>query len=109
MSILTYSQEIMYLSIAFGVLLITLLFAWLLFYIVIIIKDLRTIVSKTRETLNTAHEVVAAVKTKIDETSIQFKFLIEGIKSIADWVKNKKQPEKENPSHTSDNNTIKKN
>lgn len=83
------AQNIMYLSAALGVLLLAGMITWLIFYFVMIVRDLRTIITKTKETLATIHELISGLKKKIDETSVHFKFLLEGMKTLLDWIKNK--------------------
>lgn len=90
MFIFTHSQDILHLTISFSVLIIACLLAWLLFYIISIIKDLRNILNRTKDTITAAQETVSSLKKKIDETSIQFKFILEGIKTLTDWLKEKK-------------------
>ncbi len=99
MFIIIHSKEILNLTISFGILIIALLLAWLLFYIISIIKDLRAILKRTKDTIIATQETITAVKKKVDETSIQFKFLLESIKSMLDWIKDKRSDKNENSSH----------
>lgn len=64
MFIIAHSKEILNLTISFSVLIIALLLAWLLFYIISIVKDLMAILKRTKDTIITAQETITAVKKK---------------------------------------------
>ena len=86
MGIITYAQDIMYLAIALGVLLIASGIAWLLFLMVMVMRDIRSVITSAKETIKATHDTIAAVKQKVGDVSVQFKFLLEGMKSVLSWI-----------------------
>lgn len=91
MFFITYSQEIMHLSFALGAILISVSITWLLYSVISIVKDIRSVIEKTKATLAVAHDVVMAAKTKLSTFSIQFKALSSGLGTILDWIDKRKQ------------------
>lgn len=86
MGIITYAQEIMYLAIALSVLLVASGITWVLYIFVSLARDVRTVVSKLKDIVTSAQETLTTVKQKIGDTSVQFKFLFEGMKTILQWI-----------------------
>ncbi len=91
MFFITYSQEIMHLSFALGAILISFSITWLLYSVVSIVKDIRSVIDKTKTTLAVAQDVANTAKAKLSTFSIQFKALSSGLGTILDWIDKRKQ------------------
>lgn len=97
------AQDIMYMSIALGVLLVTVALTWLIITVISIIRDTRVILKKTKETLAAAQEVVQSIKHKVEDVSANFTFLMSGMTSVLDWIDKRRHPV--GTSETQDQNT----
>ncbi len=86
MGIITYAQEIMYLAIAISVMAVAFGITWVLYVIVSVTRDTRAVITSAKDAINTVHDVAGAVKQKIGDASLQFKFLFEGMKTILNWI-----------------------
>lgn len=89
MDIFFQAQNIMYLAVALVIFMIGVLLSWLLFYFVMIVKDVREVLRKTKDTLEATSEVIAAVKEKLQDSSHYLKLLFEGIRTLVDFLNKK--------------------
>lgn len=84
MNILQDSRDVLYLSISFGVILLSVLTAWFIYYLAQIVRQIFKITEDMRERMNKIDEVVKLFKEKI-EHSASYLFLIgEGIKKLVE-------------------------
>lgn len=88
MNILETSKDVLYLSISFGVLLLSIITAWFIYYLAQIVRQIYKITEDMRERMKKIDEVVQMFKEKI-EHSASYLFLIgEGIKKLVEIIRN---------------------
>lgn len=88
MNILETSKDVLYLSISFGVLLLSIITAWFIYYLAQIVRQIYKITEDMRERMKKIDEVVQMFKEKI-EHSASYLFLIgEGVKKLVEIIRN---------------------
>ncbi len=97
MNLITTSQDVLYLVIAFCVLLFTLFVCALLYYTVLSVRNLFKITKQAREVVEKLQAILSTLKKRMDSTLSYVYLLEEGIKKISETIsehKNKKKTKK---------------
>ncbi|MFH0853873.1 MAG: hypothetical protein V1891_00035 [bacterium] len=89
------TKDIMFLVIAFCILLFTVFFAWLLYYFIAIIGDVRKITKSVEEKVEKVGKIIDMVKEKLDSSTTQFALLVGAVKEIIKIVIEKRAVKKE--------------
>lgn len=66
MAFISTSQDIFFLVLAFCVLWITVLLAWLLYYVISMVRDMHRTIARVKQTLQAVEETITMVKEKFN-------------------------------------------
>jgi CHASE3 domain sensor protein len=88
------SQDLLYLVIAFCVLLFTIFSVWLIYYLAMIMRQAYKIVKETREKINKVDEVLKALKEKIEHSASYLILISEGVKKLVEVIREKSEKKK---------------
>lgn len=89
------TKDIMFLVIAFCVLLFTLFIVWLLYYFIAIIGDVRKLTKSVEEKVEKVGKIIDTVKEKLDSSATQFMIFTQAVKEIVKLVMEKRASKKE--------------
>lgn len=84
MDIIQNSKDILYLAIAFSVLTVSVFFAWLLYYFVMIAKSLYGAIVSMRERVHKIDQTIDAIKEKVEHSTSYLLLIGEGIKKLVE-------------------------
>ena len=84
MEIIQNSKDVLYLSIAFGVLILSVFATWLIFYLVLITKESYGMIKELRGRINKTIDAVASIKEKIEHSASYLFVIGEGMKKIVE-------------------------
>jgi hypothetical protein len=85
------SKDILNLSIAFAVIFLSLFIAWLLYYFIMMARQMFQITKEMRERINKIDEVARALKEKIEHSSSYLVLVVEGIKKLVEIVRERSE------------------
>lgn len=94
MNLINTSQDILYLVIAFCVLLFTLFVCALLYYSLLSIRNVFKITKRARDSVDKVHNILSVLKERMDSTLSYVYLLEEGIKKISETITEYKTEEK---------------
>ncbi len=89
------TKDILFLVIAFCVLLLTVFLVWLLYYFIAIIRDIKKVVSSIEDKVEKVGLVIDLVKNKVDSSATHFILLVEAIKQIIKFAMERRATKKE--------------
>ena len=84
------TKDILYLVLAFCVLLFTILLAWAIYYIAMILREFKKVIADVRLKIELVEKILMAAKAKLEGTSSHMKLIVETLSNIAEYVKNRK-------------------
>jgi len=84
------SKDIFWLVLAFCALWFTLFLSWMIYYMAMILRETKKIISFFSVTLEKIDEIVSLVKEKMSKSAASFTLLLKAGKEIMDFVKEKK-------------------
>lgn len=76
------SKEILYLVIAFAVLIITFFFIWIMYYIAMILKQAREMVTEARKKVEAFGDILNSIKEKMANSATILTTLAKGVKEL---------------------------
>jgi CHASE3 domain sensor protein len=85
------SKDILNLAIAFAVIFLSLIFAWLLYYFIMMSRQMFQVIREMRERINKIDEVARALKEKIEHSSSYLVLIVEGIKKLVEVVRDRNE------------------
>ncbi len=88
------SKDLLNLVIAFCVLLFTVFLVWIMYYLVIILKNAQQLVAGIKKKFDILDEILKTVKEKIENTSSYLALLAEGLKQLLHFFKERKEVDK---------------
>ncbi|MFA4941889.1 MAG: hypothetical protein WC582_04875 [Patescibacteria group bacterium] len=88
------SKDLLYIVIAFCVLLFTVFSVWLIYYLAMIMRQAYKIVKETREKINKVDEVLKALKEKIEHSASYLVLISEGVKKLVEVIREKSEKRK---------------
>jgi len=83
------SKDLLFVVIAFCALWLTVFMAWLIYYLAMIMRQVFQITKEMRERINKIDELIKTLKEKIEHSASYLVLISEGVKKIADIVKDK--------------------
>jgi len=84
MDLIQSSKDIMYIVMAFGIFLLSAFFAWLLYYMIMIIRQVYVMTKEMRARINKVDETFRAFKEKFDHGASYLLLISEGIKKLVE-------------------------
>jgi hypothetical protein len=88
------TKDILYIVIAFCVLWFTIFVCWAIYYVAMILREVRTVMADARRKIALLEKVLMAFKEKLESTSSHMKLLIETALNVAEYVKDRKSEKK---------------
>ncbi|MFH1192163.1 MAG: hypothetical protein V1655_01685 [bacterium] len=88
------TKDILFLVIAFCVLLLTIFLAWLLYYFIAIIRDVRKLTKSIEDKVEKTGAVIDLIKNKVDSSATHFILLVEAIKQIVKFAMERREAKK---------------
>ncbi|MFH1029939.1 MAG: hypothetical protein V1770_01625 [bacterium] len=88
------TKDIMFLVIAFCILLLTVFAVWLLYYFIAIIRDVRKVTKSVEEKVEKVGRIIDLLKEKLDSSAMQFALLVSAIKEIVSFVSARRETKK---------------
>ncbi|OGY41291.1 MAG: hypothetical protein A2Y67_00605 [Candidatus Buchananbacteria bacterium RBG_13_39_9] len=84
------TKDILYLVISFVVLLLTIFICWVIYYLAMILREVKKIVFDARKKIELVEAVLVTLKEKIEHTSSYMKLLVESAGNIVEFLKDRK-------------------
>ncbi len=88
------TKDILYIVIAFCVLWFTIFVCWAVYYVAMILREVRTVMADARQKIALLEKVLMAFKEKLESTSSHMKLLIETALNVAEYIKERKSGKK---------------
>ncbi len=85
------TKDILFLVLAFVVLLLTIFLCWAIFYVAMILKEFKKIVFDVRRKIELVELVLKTLKEKIEHTSSYLKLLVESAGNIVEFLRERKE------------------
>lgn len=89
------SKEILYLVIAFTVLMITFFFIWLMYYLVMILKDVREMVGEAKRKVEALGDILSSIKEKVTNSASILTALARGVTELLGVFKERREAKEE--------------
>jgi len=83
------SKDLLFIVIAFCVLWLTIFVAWFIYYLAMIMRQAYQATKDMRERINKIDEIIQSLKEKIEHSASYLSLISEGVKKIAEVVKDK--------------------
>ncbi len=93
--IIETSQDILWLSIAFAVVLVSVFLAWMMYYIIMMLRDIRIMVHETRERLDRLEAFIKGVGEKAESLFNIAPMIGEGIKTAVGYIMERREERRE--------------
>ncbi len=87
MTLIQNSKDILYLVISFCVLWLTIFFAWFIYYLIMIMREMFKATREMRERVHRIDEVMKAFKEKIEHSTSYLLLIGEGMKKLVELAK----------------------
>ncbi|MCX6740086.1 MAG: hypothetical protein NTZ49_02560 [Candidatus Parcubacteria bacterium] len=84
------TKDILFLVLAFVVLLLTIFLCWALYYLTMILREFKKITFDVRRKIVLVETVINALKERIEHTSSYMKLLVESAGNIVEFLKDRK-------------------
>jgi len=88
------AKDILYLVIAFCVLWFTIFVCWAIYYIAMILKETKRMMTDVRKKIELLESVLHAFKEKLEHTSSHMKLLVDTAVNVAEFIKDRKKEKK---------------
>ncbi|MCX6744481.1 MAG: hypothetical protein NTX82_03085 [Candidatus Parcubacteria bacterium] len=83
------TKDILYIVISFVVLLLTIFICWVIYYVAMILREVKKIVFDVRKKIELVEAVLTTLKEKIEHTSSYMKLLVESAGNIVEFLKDR--------------------
>ncbi len=89
--IIETSQDVLWLSIAFAVVLVAVFLAWMMYYIIMMLRDIRLMVHETRDRFDRIEQFALALGEKAEALFAIGPMLGEGIKTAVGYIMERRE------------------
>ena len=89
------STDILHLSIAAAILLIALFFCWMMFYIIMMLKDARDMVADVRQKMAAIDGAIQSIRSKVESGLSSFGVVAAALKQVMSFMMEKRAERKE--------------
>lgn len=86
-AIFTYSQDILYLVLAFCVLWLTIFLIWFIYYLIVTIRQFYQVTRDMKRRVDQVDEVIRMAKEKIEHSASYLSIIVDGVKKIVEITK----------------------
>ena len=87
MFLFTYSQDILYLVLAFCVLWLTVFLVWFVYYLIASIRQFHQITKSVKKQVDEVDAIMQMLKSRIERSSSYLSIIVEGVKKMVDIFK----------------------
>ena len=94
MELIQNSKDLLYVVIAFCILWLTFFSAWLIYYFIMIMREVYQAVKGIKEKINKVDNAIREFKTKVEHSASYLSLISEGVKKITEVVKKEKKKSK---------------
>lgn len=84
------SKDLLYIVLSFAVLWLTLFISWLLYYVIMIMRDAYKIMKSVKAKLDLAEQVLKTIKERVEHSAGHLTLLVESIGKIVEHAVEKK-------------------
>ena len=84
------SSDLLYITLAFCVFLLTAFICWLLYYFIAIIKNAYDLTKSIKQKIEIIDEILKTIKSSVSNTANYINLVVNGIDKIVDYVQQKK-------------------
>jgi hypothetical protein len=91
------TKDILYLVIAFCLLWLTFFISWVIYYIAMILKEGKIMAQDVRKKFELVDRILNALKEKLEKSSGYMKLLVDGVSTVTQYIKIRKEKEDEKP------------
>ena len=88
------TKDILYIVIAFCILWFTIFLSWAIYYIAMILREFKKMLTDLRRKIELLEGVLKAFKEKLESTSSHMKLLVETAVNVAEFIKDRKDEKK---------------
>ena len=88
------AKDILYIVLAFCVLWFTIFLCWAIYYIAMILKETKKMMTDVRKKIELLETVLQAFKERLEHTSSHMKLLVDTAVSVAEFIKDRKKEKK---------------
>ncbi len=88
------TKDILYLVLAFCILGFTIFVCWAIYYVAMILRQFKNIISDIRLKIELVEKVLMAAKERLESTSSHMKLLVETAMNVAEYIKDRQKEKK---------------
>jgi hypothetical protein len=88
------SKDILYIVISIAILLLTIFTVWGMYYLIMILREAKKMITDMRKKIELVEKVLIAAKERLESTSSHMKLLVETALNVAEYVKDRKTEKK---------------
>lgn len=85
------TKDIFYIVISFCILWFTIFVCWAIYYIAMILRDVKKVAKDIRKKIELVEEILMIFKDKIEHTSSHLKLLVESASNIVEFLKERRE------------------
>lgn len=89
------SQDLLFLVLAFCVLWITIFLCWALYYLIAILRDAKWAVEETREKVEQAGRLIDTIEEKVHSSGTYIGLIARAVTELVDQMRRRREPESE--------------
>ena len=91
------SKDILFLVIAFCVLLFTGFVCWFIFYLIRIVRGANEMVQTIKEKVELVGDILESIRSKINSASSYFPMIAKGVSQLAGFIKSRRERQESKP------------
>jgi len=88
------SKDILYIVISIAILLLTVFTVWGMYYLIMILREAKKMITDMRKKIELVEKVLIAAKERLESTSSHMKLLVETALNVAEYMKDRKTEKK---------------
>lgn len=92
------SKDILWLALSFAVLLVSTFLAWMMYYVILMLKDIRMMVHDTRDRMNRIEQFVTDFAGKAESLFGLVPIIGEGVKTAMGYIMDRREEKKQRKS-----------
>lgn len=80
------SKDLLFVVLAFCAMWLTIFLSWLLYYVIVVIRDTKTLIRFTREAAEKIDALAHAAHEKMERSAASFTLIAQAVKELAVWA-----------------------
>ncbi len=89
------SKDVFWLALSFAILLVSIFLSWMMYYIILMLKDIRMMVSDTRDRMNRIEQFVTDFAAKAETLFGLVPIVGEGVKTAMGYIMDRREEKKQ--------------